>query len=112
LNRQLSNFTKPDVKFHWIEDGHLETILKVDPSWPQVIFGISFGYVLAEFRNVLSFFQNQQEHIFLLNDLIFLGVFSIACAASILTGIQSIIAMSKNKKTLKKIRSREAIPLN
>ncbi len=106
-----TTFTKPDVKFHWIEDGHLETILKVDPSWPQVFFGASFSYILAEFRNIIALFENQREGGYSLSEMIFFGVFLIACSISIFTAIQCWRSISNNKKTLNEIRSRKAIPL-
>ena len=107
-------FTKPNVTIHWIEDGQLESIAEVASSWSQAFCCTSLGYILGDLRNIWSLFDisNDPEKIYSRGDLVFFGIFASAVIIFFISGVKSLISLSKNKKTLKDIRSRKSIPIN
>lgn len=106
--------TMPDGnKYHWIEDGKLEDMMKIPAPISLVISLTCFGYALGDLRNVIALkdkYLSASANAYNLGDVIFFGIFSAALAIGILAGIYWIGSKVDTKTFLQKIRSRTPIP--
>lgn len=107
-----TSFTKPDVKYHWVEDEQLESFMELSTPLSWTVAFTCGGYAIGNFRDVLSTLNHIDTNLLTYSDLIFFGLFSAASAISLVTLIYAICSKSKAKKILSKIRSRESISLN
>lgn len=95
--------------YHGIEDGCLETIVKLNSPLSSLISVGCFGYVLGEFIEILKLISNaylSKEFSIDWIDLVSLSIFSIALSVAVCTLIYSRFCKNDAKRILEEIRSR------
>lgn len=106
-----TSITKPDVKYHWIDDEQLENFLECNAPISWTISFACGGYVLGNIREIINLVQKLEMAKISIFDLLFFGLFCIAATISIVAMIYACFSKSKAKKILEKIRSRKTTPI-
>lgn len=109
-----TSFTKPDVLFHWIEDGDLEKIMKINSPKSALISTTCLGYLLGEARTIIDLVKKIASGDYLMingSDLIYYLLIALIFGTFIVTTINTFRGESEIEKILEKIRSRPAVSL-
>jgi hypothetical protein len=97
--------TLPDGnKYHWIEDKHLEVIMKISSPLSATISVACFGYILGAIKDICAL---KDVTVFTFAQLISVGLFSAVAVTFIVTGIYALFSKSEAKTILEEIRARK-----
>lgn len=92
-----------------IEDGYLETIVKLNSPISSLISVGCFGYVFGEFREILKLISSAlDKKAFSIDgiDFVYLSILFIVFSVGVCTLIYSLICKNDAKRILEEIRSR------